>query len=67
MFRTHSVPTGGRVHKRVILDDIKAAGMDMNDVRSAWHELMGTGLIRQLGDELELTDRGGRTLYDPGS
>lgn len=63
LFATNTVPAGGRIHKRAILDAIKALGLDMTEVRGAWHELMGNGFIRQMGNELELTDRGGQALY----
>lgn len=63
VFRTNSVTAGNRLHKRVVLDSIKASGLPMDQVRNAWHQLMGEGLIRQVGEDLELTERGGSVLY----
>ena len=62
VFKANEISAGGRLHKKVILDEIKKMNLDMLQVRNAWHSLMGEGLIQQVGEDLVLTERGASRL-----
>jgi len=63
IFKSNNIQAGGALNKRVVLDEIKSWGLDMNEVRDSWHRLIGEGLLEQEGDDLSLTRKGAGRIY----
>lgn len=63
IFKENNVRAGEKLNKRIVTDQIKSWGSDVADVRNAWHSLIGYGLLQQSGDELILTGRGEKAVY----
>ena len=58
IFKENNIQANGKLHKRIVMDTIKSWGLDVVEIRNAWHALMGYGLLQQVGDELILTPKG---------
>lgn len=63
IFKENNIQAGGKLHKRIVMDAIKSWGLDVVEIRNAWHALMGYGLMQQVGDELVLTAKGAEIAY----
>ena len=62
VFPDNQKGAGDTLPKGVVLDRIKSLGMEIAEVRDLWHLLIGQGLLRQIGDEIELTAAGADLL-----
>lgn len=63
IFKENNIQANGKLHKRIVMDTIKSWGLDVVEIRNAWHALMGYGLLHQVGDELVLTEKGHEVAY----
>lgn len=63
IFKENNIQANGKLHKRIVMDTIKSWGLDVIEIRNAWHALMGYGLMQQVGDELVLTAKGAEVAY----
>jgi hypothetical protein len=63
IFKENNIQANGKLHKRIVMDAIKSWGLDVVEIRNAWHALMGYGLMQQVGDELMLTAKGEEIAY----
>lgn len=66
IFKENNIQANGVLHKRIVMDKIKSWGLDVVEIRNAWHTLMGYGLIMQVGDDLVLTKQGESIAYKDG-
>lgn len=62
VFAEHNKSAGETLPKGIVLDRIRSLDLEMSEVRNTWHYLMGEGLIRQIGDEIELTSTGAAVI-----
>ncbi|HMV44678.1 MAG TPA: hypothetical protein PK079_22960 [Leptospiraceae bacterium] len=63
IFKENNIQANEKLHKRIVMDTIKSWGLDVVEIRNAWHALMGYGLLMQVGDELVLTKQGESVAY----
>ncbi|MBP9886615.1 MAG: hypothetical protein KBF93_09990 [Leptospiraceae bacterium] len=63
IFKENNIQANEKLHKRIVMDTIKSWGLDVIEIRNAWHALMGYGLLQQVGDELVLTEKGKEIAY----
>lgn len=63
IFKENNIQANEKLHKRIVMDTIKSWGLDVVEIRNAWHALMGYGLLQQVGDELVLTAKGSEAVY----
>ncbi len=46
------------ITKRELMDKIKSFGLDVIEIRNAWHFLIGNRILIQNGDEIFITELG---------
>jgi len=63
IFKENNIEANEKLHKRIVMDTIKSWGLEVVEIRNAWHALMGYGLLQQVGDELVLTEKGKEIAY----
>ena len=40
IFKENNIQANGKLHKRIVMDTIKSWGLDVVEIRNAWHALM---------------------------
>lgn len=43
------------ISKKELMDNIKSFGLDVSEIRNAWHYLIGNGILVQTGEEIFIT------------
>ena len=46
IFKENNIQANEKLHKRIVMDTIKSWGLDVIEIRNAWHALMGYGLLQ---------------------
>jgi predicted transcriptional regulator len=62
IFKNHNIGANQSLSKRMFMDEVKSLGIEVVEIRNAWHTLIGNGLIIQQGEQIILTEKGNQLL-----